>query len=130
MGEEAKERLLLPNQYQDQLELDFNSQSEESLDSSELEDTPKELEPVPQSILPPFSNTSPPRFSNSQETHAKTTRRAESSQDTFNSPSEMTKSSPKSSTIPLLLLEVFSQTFTSLFSQTRKRTECLNLTIL
>merc|ERR1712166_555312 len=127
MGEEAKERLLLQDQYQDQLELDFNSQLEESQDSSELDNTPKESVPVHQSILPPFLNTSLPRFSNLQETLPRTTRKPELSQDTFNSPSETTKSSPNFSATPPLLLEVFSQTSTSLFShQTRRRNECLN----
>merc|ERR1712166_540891 len=125
--EEAKERLLLQDQYQDQLELDFNSQLEESQDSSELDNTPKESVQVHQSILPPFLNTSPLRFSNLQETLPRTTRKPESSQDTFNSPSETMKNSPNFSATPPLLLEVFSQTFASLFShQTRRRNECLN----
>merc|ERR1712195_109756 len=77
-------------------ELDFNSQSEESLDILDKEDTPKELEPVPQSISLPSLNTSPLRSSSSQVTSPEITEEAESSQDTSNLLSETTRNSPDS----------------------------------
>merc|ERR1712166_1377608 len=94
--EEEKENSPHPDQSADPPELDFNSQSEESLDTLDKEDTPKELEPVPQSILPPSLNTSPLRSSSSQVTPPETTEEAESSQDTSNLLSETTRNSPDS----------------------------------
>merc|ERR1712167_101355 len=106
--EEAKEKLLHQDPYQDQPRLDFNSQLEESPDTSNKEDTLPELEPVPQSTWLPSSNTSPLRFSSSQETPPRTTRDQESSQDTSNSPSETTRSSTDSWDPPPSLPEVSS----------------------
>merc|ERR1712195_81200 len=84
------------DQYPDPQELDSNSQSEESLDTSDKEDTPKELEPVPQSISPPSLSSSPLRSSSSQVTPPETTEDQESSQDTSNLLSETTRNSPDS----------------------------------
>merc|ERR1711935_725715 len=47
------------DQFQDPPRPDFNSQSEESPDSSDKEDMPRELVPVPQSTSPPSLSTSP-----------------------------------------------------------------------
>merc|ERR1712167_107093 len=94
--EEAKERPLLQDPSQDQPRLDFSSQLEELPDTSETQELPPELEPVPQSTWPPSSNTSPLRFSSSQETPPRTTREAESCPDTSSSPSETTRSSTDS----------------------------------
>merc|ERR1712010_359367 len=92
----AKESHLLEEPHQDQPRLDFSSQLEELPDTSETQELPPELEPVPQSTWPPSSNTSPLRFSSSQETPPRTTREAESCQGTSSSPSETTRSSTDS----------------------------------
>merc|ERR1712139_379961 len=92
--EEERERTPHPDQYPRLLELDFNSQSEESPDSSSKESMPIESEPVPQCISLPSLSTSPLRSSSSPVTPPKTQRRAELSLDTSNSPSETMRSSP------------------------------------
>merc|ERR1712167_26538 len=96
MGEEEKESPQPQDPSLDQPRLDFSSQSEELPDTSETLELPPELEPVPQSTWLPFSNTSPLRFSSSQEMPPRTTREAESCQDTSSSPSETTRSSTDS----------------------------------
>merc|ERR1711990_40716 len=99
--EVAKERL--PTELsQDLLELDFSSQSEELLDTSETAELLPELEPVLQSTWLPFLSTSPLRFSNLPETPPRTTRDQESSQDISSSPSETTRSSTDSWDLPPL----------------------------
>ena len=97
---------------QDQPEPVSNSQLEDSLDNSNKVDTLAESEPVPQSILLPFSNISPLRSSNLQVTPPRTTRNQESSQDTSNLPWETMTNLPSSWKTPPLLLEVSFQTST------------------
>jgi hypothetical protein len=77
----------------DHQKLDFNSQLEELPDSSNKEDSLKELELVPQSISPPFLNISLLRFSNLPETLPRTTKKPELFPDTSNSLSETTRNS-------------------------------------
>merc|ERR1711892_1197874 len=84
----------------DPLELDSSSQSEESPDSSDKEDTPRESVPVPQCTSPPSLSTSPLMSSSSPVTPPRTTRRAESCQDTSSSLSETTRSSTDFSPTP------------------------------
>merc|ERR1719453_2980785 len=92
-GRGGKGRPLLADPSQDPPRLDSSSQSEELPDTSETLELPPELEPVPQSTWPPSLSTSPLRFSSSPEMPPRTTREAESSQDTSSSPSETTRSS-------------------------------------
>merc|ERR1712151_400176 len=96
--------------------LDFNSQSEESLATLRREDTLRELVLVPQSTSQPSLSTSQLRSSSSLATPPRITRRAELSQDTSNSPSATTKSSPSSWAEPLSPPVVSSPTSTSSFS--------------
>merc|ERR1711935_269229 len=91
--EEEKERPPPVNLSPRPLEPDFNSQSEESLDSLSKESTPTESVPVPQSISLPSLSTSPLRSSSSPVTPPRMPRSQELSQDTSNSPSETMRSS-------------------------------------
>merc|ERR1711935_613108 len=118
MGEE-RVKPLPQDQFQDPPRPDFNSQSEESPDSSDKEDMPRELEPVPQSTSLPFLSTSPLRSSSSQVTPPRTTRRAELCQDTSNSPSETMRSSTDSWPTPPSPPEVSSHPSTPSSSQRR-----------
>merc|ERR1712167_310293 len=108
MGEEAKERPLHLDPLQDPPRPVSSPPSEESSDTSETLELPPELEPVPQSTWLPSSNTSPLRFSSSQEMPPRTTREAESCPDTSSSPSETTRSSTDSWDPPPSLPEVSS----------------------
>ena len=70
----------------------------------------------PQFISPPFSNTWLLKSWNSQVTLPRTTRRPESSQDTFSWPSETTRNSTSSCPTPPLLKEVSSPTSADQFT--------------
>lgn len=117
--EEARAQELEPSQ--DHPRLVSNSQSVESQDSLSKADTQKELVLVPQSISPQSLSTSLLRSSNSPVTPPRTTRSQESCQDTFNSPSETTRSSTSSWPTQPLLTVVSSPTSTSSSSQERAR---------
>lgn len=107
---QEKPKLHHPRQCPSHPEQDFNSQSAESVVSSDTPTTPKESEQEPPSTLPLFLSISPLRSSNSPETLPRTTKRPELSPDTFFSPSETTKNSTNSSTTLPLLKEVSSPT--------------------
>merc|ERR1712151_1224622 len=96
--------------------LDFSSQSEESPATSRREDTLRELVLVPQSTSQLSLSTSQLRSSSSLATPPRITRKAELSQDTSNSPSATTKSSPSSWEEPPSPPVVSSPTSTSSFS--------------
>merc|ERR1711907_587600 len=91
--EEAKERPLQADPSQDPPRPDSSSPLEESPDTSETLELPPELEPVPQFTLPLSLSTSPLRFSSLPEMPPRTTREAESCQDTSSLPSETMRSS-------------------------------------
>jgi len=107
-----KARQHLPSRFPDPLRQVFNSQSEESPDSSRSEDTPRESELELQFTSLQSSNILLLKFSNSPEMLPRITRRPESSPDTFSSPSETMRNSTSSWPTQLLLTVVFSLTST------------------